>query len=300
MSREPLGSIIVNCFNGEKYLRDALDSIVARTYTHWELIFWDNRSTDGSRAIFESYHDSRFKYFLSDSHTVLYAARNRAITHCMGDFICFLDVDDWWRADHISRQVRLFDTPQVAVVCGNYWVVNELTGRRKIRVRRAPPTGLVLDALLSNFFVGLLTLMIRKSALEGLPYIFNDRYHIIGEFDLVLRLAAKSYLDFENQPTAFYRVHGENESTKRRGLQIEELEHWRETTAIPQGISQSKSFPLFEEFILYKRGMFHALHGNRTNVFKNAKLLPWGFPKMILFLTLVLPRTLLRWVGDRT
>ena len=300
MSQESLVSIIVNCFNGERYLRDALDSIVAQTYTHWELIFWDNKSTDSSRAIFDSYRDSRFNYFLADSHTVLYEARNEAIYHCKGEFICFLDVDDWWSAEHIAQQVNLFDSPQVEIVCGNYWVVNELTGRRKIRFRKYPPTGLVLDALLANYFVGLLTLMIRKSALKTLPYIFNKQYHIIGEFDLVLRLAMTSYLDFGKRATAFYRIHGQNETTKMRGLLVEELEHWKETTAIPQGISQSKSFPLLEDRIIYKRGMSQALHGNRTNVFKNAKLLPWGSPKMILFLTLVLPRTLLRWVGDRT
>jgi glycosyltransferase involved in cell wall biosynthesis len=299
MSRKPLVSIIVNCFNGEKYLREALDGVIAQTYTHWELIFWDNKSTDSSRAIFDSYHDSRFKYFLADSHTVLYAARNGAIAHCKGDFICFLDVDDWWSAEHISRQVHLFDSPQVVIVCGNFWVVNELTGRRKIRFRKVPPTGLVLDALLSNYFVGLVTLMIRKSALEGLSYIFNDRYHIIGEFDLVLRLATTSYLDFDNKPTAFYRVHGQNETTRHRGLQVEELEHWRKTTAIQEAISQSKRFPLFEEFILYKRGMFQALHGNRTNVLENANMLPWGRQKFILLLTLVLPHPLLRWVGNR-
>lgn len=299
MSAEPLVSIIVNCFNGEQYLRDALDSVLAQTYTHWELIFWDNRSTDSSRAIFEKYDDSRLAYFLADEHTVLYAARNGAIAQCNGDLICFLDVDDWWSAEHIARQAQLFSNPQVGIVCGNYWIVNELTGKHKVRFREAPPTGLVLDALLSNYFVGLPTLMIRTSALEKLSYIFNDRYHIIGEFDLVLRVAAKFSLDFDDQPTAFYRLHGKNESTKHRGLAVEELEHWRKTTAMQEAIDQSKCFPRFEEFLVYKRGMYEVLHGSRANVYKAANLLPWGRRRFILLFTLVLPRSLLRWAGNR-
>ena len=51
----PLVSIIVNCFNGEKYLRDALQSVLKQTYSNWEIIFWDNQSNDNSPKIFKSY-----------------------------------------------------------------------------------------------------------------------------------------------------------------------------------------------------------------------------------------------------
>ena len=63
---EPLVSFIVNCYNGELYLKRCLDSILTQTYQNWELIFWDNASTDHSKEIFTSYGDKRFKYFNSD------------------------------------------------------------------------------------------------------------------------------------------------------------------------------------------------------------------------------------------
>ena len=51
--QEPLVSIIVNCFNGERFLRQALDSILSQTYQNWEVIFWDNQSTDKSAEIYK-------------------------------------------------------------------------------------------------------------------------------------------------------------------------------------------------------------------------------------------------------
>ena len=57
-----LVSIIMNCYNGEKYLKQSLNSILKQTYQNWELIFWDNRSTDNSKKIYKSFNDNRFKY----------------------------------------------------------------------------------------------------------------------------------------------------------------------------------------------------------------------------------------------
>ena len=54
-NNQPLVSVIMNCFNGEKYLREAIDSVIAQTYTNWEIIFWDNQSVDRSAEIFKSY-----------------------------------------------------------------------------------------------------------------------------------------------------------------------------------------------------------------------------------------------------
>ena len=60
-----LVSIIVNCYNGEKYLKKTLESIQKQIYKNWELIFWDNKSTDNSKDIFQSFSDPRFKYYYS-------------------------------------------------------------------------------------------------------------------------------------------------------------------------------------------------------------------------------------------
>ena len=63
-------SIIMNCFNGDRHLKQALDSIYDQSYSDWEIIFWDNQSSDNSASIAKSY-DSRLKYFRSKEHTTL-------------------------------------------------------------------------------------------------------------------------------------------------------------------------------------------------------------------------------------
>ena len=68
MKNEPLVSVIMNCFNGEEYLREAVNSVIKQNYKNWEIIFWDNQSTDKSAEIFKSYKDKRLKYYYASSH----------------------------------------------------------------------------------------------------------------------------------------------------------------------------------------------------------------------------------------
>ena len=107
---EPLVSILMNCYNGEKYLRDAIESVLAQTYQNWELIFWDNQSNDCSAEIFNSYIDKRLKYFYAPKHSLLYEARNWAAEKSSGNYFAFLDVDDYWEACKLEMQMNVFST----------------------------------------------------------------------------------------------------------------------------------------------------------------------------------------------
>ena len=78
MNSQPLISIIMNCFNGEKYLKEAIDSIINQTYNNWEIIFWDNLSTDNSATIVSQYNETRIRYYQSEKHTLLGEARDHA------------------------------------------------------------------------------------------------------------------------------------------------------------------------------------------------------------------------------
>ena len=105
-NNQPLVSIIMNCYNGETYLRESINSVLEQTYENWELIFWDNRSEDQSAEIFKSYKDQRLKYYYAPKHTTLYAARNEAIKNISGEFIAFLDTDDFWVKDKLELPYR--------------------------------------------------------------------------------------------------------------------------------------------------------------------------------------------------
>ena len=94
-------SIIVNCHNGEKYLKKCILSILNQKYTNFEIIFFDNFSSDRSKKILDQFKDDRIKYFSSNIKLPLYEARNEAIKKSTGLFIAFLDTDDWWDENYL-------------------------------------------------------------------------------------------------------------------------------------------------------------------------------------------------------
>ena len=82
-----LVSVIMNCHNSQQYLDESIKSVLSQTYTNWELIFWDNKSTDNSAKIIKSFKDKRIKYYLSKRFTSLGEARNLAISYSKGEYI---------------------------------------------------------------------------------------------------------------------------------------------------------------------------------------------------------------------
>ena len=86
MQTPPLVSVVINCYNGEKFLKNAIDSIYVQTYKHWEIIFWDNASTDQSANIALSYGE-KLHYFKSETTKPLYEARSLAVKKAKGDFL---------------------------------------------------------------------------------------------------------------------------------------------------------------------------------------------------------------------
>src|SRR5574337_499452 len=103
----PSVSVIMNCLNSSKYLREAIDSVYAQTYKDWEIIFWDNASIDNSAEIAKGY-DSKLRYFRSEETVILGKVRNYAIEKARGEFIAFLDCDDLWLANKLERQIPFF------------------------------------------------------------------------------------------------------------------------------------------------------------------------------------------------
>ena len=107
VTNQPLVSVIMNCHNGERYLRQSILSVINQTYKNWEIIFWDNKSTDQSAKIAKSFKDKRIKYFKSNKFEKLYRTRNLAIKRSKGKYISFLDTDDFWNRNKLNSQINL-------------------------------------------------------------------------------------------------------------------------------------------------------------------------------------------------
>ena len=132
-TNKPLVSIIMNCRNGEKYLKQSIKSILCQSFHNWELIFWDNKSIDNSKKILFTFKDKRIKYFYSNKNIKLYEARNKAIKKASGKYITFLDVDDFWKKKKLENQLRIFKKDDsINFIYSNYFVYYNKTKKKKI------------------------------------------------------------------------------------------------------------------------------------------------------------------------
>jgi len=116
-------SCIVAVFNGERYLKEALDSIFVQTYRPLEIIVVDDGSTDGTSAVAASY-DKKVRYFWQTNAGPA-AARNFGLNQAQGEFIAFLDADDLWHAEKLTRQKACFEERPELEMClthaQNFW-----------------------------------------------------------------------------------------------------------------------------------------------------------------------------------
>jgi glycosyltransferase involved in cell wall biosynthesis len=122
--RPPIVSVITIFLDAETFLRDAVESVLAQMYPHWELLLCDDGSTDGSTAIARAYadeHPDRVRYLAHPDNVNrgMSATRNLGLEHARGALIAFLDADDVWEPLKLERQVAILDEhPEVAMVYG--------------------------------------------------------------------------------------------------------------------------------------------------------------------------------------
>jgi len=232
----PLVSIVINCYNGERYLSEALESVFKQKYQNWEIIFWDNQSTDKSAEIIKSYPDERIKYYKAGVFTGLGLARNLAVNKAQGEWVAFLDCDDVWLEDKLLLQVEKIknSTSDLGLVYGRCdfivedEAVNTVLGESALRVKKTKsnsevnlPVGNVFAELLINCFITLPSAIVNK-----------DKYHLVGgiddslfvseDYDLFLKLAKDFNVEAVIGVCCFYRVHGNNLSHENYTRTFEE------------------------------------------------------------------------------
>ena len=180
-------SVIINCHNGAKFLNYALDSALSQTYENIEVIFFDNCSSDETGYLVSQYKDKRIKYFKSDRFLSLGQARNEALQRAGGQLIAFLDSDDIWMPKKLELQVPLF-TEGVGLVYTTAEMVH--LGKTTKVVSNKKIQGNVFGTLLGDYFLVMSSVVISRDALSSLTHSFDERFEIIEEYDLFVRIAA--------------------------------------------------------------------------------------------------------------
>lgn len=199
---ESLVSIIMPLYNCEKFIAESIESIMSQTYNNWELIIVDDKSTDNSLAIVESYvnKDSRIKLINLDINSGPTKARNRAIKEAQGRYIAFLDSDDTWLPSKLQDQIAFLNDNNIVLTYCAYETMDE--NSMYINTRYALPLITYQDMLKSNQ-IGNLT-GIYDVDFFGKVYLDN-----IGHEDYILWLKLLKQVPYTKgltQTLARYRI----------------------------------------------------------------------------------------------
>ena len=203
-SLSPIVSIVMNCYNGERFLREAIDSVYQQGFQDWEIIFWDNASTDSSAEIAQSY-DGRVKYHLAPNNTPLGEARNHALQQARGKYIAFLDCDDLYLPDKLEKQFALMESGGYALSYGSAITINEFG----VEIRRravANKSGNIFGDLLKHYEINMQSVMVRHDILrdEGLGFAEGMKY--CPDYNLFMDIASRYPLGVISDYIVKYRV----------------------------------------------------------------------------------------------
>ena len=210
----------MNCYNGERYLREALKSVINQHFKNWELIFFDNYSTDKSKNICKQYKDKRIKYFKSHKKIELGLARKKALAKAKGNYIAFLDVDDIWHRNKLSEQLNSLKDEKVGFSISNSIFFNEnksinLYNNRSFKKK-------VFYDLIGNYFISFDTVVIKRKYLNKLSHTIDERFNIIHDMDLMIRLSSICEMSYVPSSLSKWRMSNNSESFNKLKQIIDE------------------------------------------------------------------------------
>ena len=211
----PTYSVIMNCLNGEKFLRQAIDSLFKQTFQDWELIFFDSGSYDNSVEIASSY-GNKVKIFTIEAPIPLGAARQEAIDKAEGNFLAFLDVDDLWLPEKLELQYELMKSGEFDICYGGVICINQVN---KLLYKEMPmhKSGYIFEQLLTQVEGNWCTYVINRAKLLAKGTKFNPELRCSSEEDMVLSfLATNGKGAVINKVIAYYRVNQSSVTTNNK------------------------------------------------------------------------------------
>ena len=206
-------SILMNGYNAQRYLKGAIDSIYAQTFTDWEIVFIDNCSTDNTKNIVESY-DNTIKYYKTEETIPLGVARNFGLKYCKGKYIAFLDTDDIWLPDKLQLQVQLMESNDKYALCYGSSITSDEHGN-KIRDRRVKNTsGFIFGELLKQYEINMQSVMLRAEILKSSGLHFDESLQYCPDYQLFMEIASRYSIGVIADNLVKYRISSNSLSSK--------------------------------------------------------------------------------------
>lgn len=210
-------SIIMPVYNAEKYIEEAIQSVIFQTYGNWELLIINDGSTDRSGDVIKSFNDDRLKYF-EQTNKGVGAARNVGLRNMKGDFFCFLDADDQLTKKSLEERLSVFErSSKIAFVDGGVEIFDK-TLTQPIRTRQAKYFGYPFQELIRinpEVFFGPSWLIKRQ---EGYNYFFSEDMSHLEDLWFYIEISSQGLLAFTNEIILKYRSHHGSAMDNLKGI----------------------------------------------------------------------------------
>ncbi|MGE6630236.1 teichuronic acid biosynthesis protein TuaG [Bacillus sp. NPDC077027] len=213
MNEQPLVSIITPAYNAERYVTDTVHSVLAQTYTNWELLIADDCSTDGTRALLNklSKADDRIKVIYLEENGGAAIARNTAIKQAKGRFIAFLDSDDKWKPTKLEKQIKFMLSNGHAFSFTAYDIIAE--NGTPLQKTVDAPIQLNYSEALKNTIIGCLTVMLDRKQIGEIQMPNIRTRQDLATWLSILKRGFTAY--GMSEPLSEYRVVGNSISSNK-------------------------------------------------------------------------------------
>jgi glycosyltransferase involved in cell wall biosynthesis len=235
----PLVSVIIPCYNSARYVAQAVDSALAQTYSPAEIIVVDDGSTDNSAEVLKAY-ELRIQY-VYQSNCGLGGARNRGIREARGEFIAFLDADDFWVEEKLNDEMQVFlSNAAVGLVHSDCIYFDEHRDRYFTKqLLRHTFVGRCYARLFFGNRIFVSTVVVRKECLDTVGLFDEQTFPGTEDYDLWLRVAQKYEFAYVPRHLAIYRHHSLNMSHNLLHMRTAELSVIRQALASNPSLSQT-------------------------------------------------------------
>ena len=209
----PAISIVIPTYNHAEYLRQALQSVIAQTFHDWEAIIVNNFSDDATLQIIEQFNEPRFRVINFRNHGVIAASRNEGIRNSLAPLIAFLDSDDTWYKDKLSRCMSEFENGAEVVCHGENWISNSSVPRAIFYGPAEKAT--YRNLLFRGNCISTSATLVNKEVLEQLSgFSENPSFITAEDYELWMRISlATTNFVFVHEILGEYRRHGESASS---------------------------------------------------------------------------------------
>lgn len=217
----PLISIIIPTYNRKSDLIRAIDSVIPQSYTNWELIIVDNNSVDGTKEYIQSLNNPKIKFFTVNNNGLIAYSRNKGIEFSNGEYIAFLDSDDWWHTEKLAYSLNYLDQGY-DLVYHDLYVVKSINANLKYKTTKSKEASFDVynDLINRGNYICNSSVVVRKSILNLIQKLSESKeLNSICDFQAWLTLA-KITNKFKKIPNVlgYYWIGGGNITNPERTI----------------------------------------------------------------------------------